>query len=130
MSQYLSRIEGPPPKRNVAGSTPVWDARKSAVSLYFLRVYSFFVANTLYKLLSKLVAFYLYRNSIFLRTVLVVWLAKTFLFLMKNRRFSLILLTLFEISHLIDFEVFASRVALSSLATGILEAPATSYRCH
>ena len=28
--------------------------------------YSFFVANTLYKLLSKLVAFYLYRNSIFL----------------------------------------------------------------
>ena len=72
----------------------------------------------------------LYRNSIFLRTVLVVWLANTFLFLMKNRRFSLILLTLFEISHLIDFEVFASRVALSSLATGILEAPATSYRCH
>ena len=27
-SQYLSRIEGSPPKRNVAGSIPVWDASK------------------------------------------------------------------------------------------------------
>ena len=26
MSPYLSRIEGPPPKRNVAGSIPVGDA--------------------------------------------------------------------------------------------------------
>ena len=33
MSQYLSRIEGSPPKRNVAGSTPVWDATNSAESL-------------------------------------------------------------------------------------------------
>ena len=33
MSQYLSRIEGPPPKRNVAGSTPVWDATNNAESL-------------------------------------------------------------------------------------------------
>ena len=32
-SQYLSRIEGSPPKRNVAGSTPVWDATNSAESL-------------------------------------------------------------------------------------------------
>ena len=47
---------------------------------------------------------------------MVVWLANTFLFLMKNRRFSLILLRVFEISYLIDFEVFASKVALSSLA--------------
>ena len=26
MSQYLSRIEGPPPKRNAVGSIPIWDA--------------------------------------------------------------------------------------------------------
>lgn len=25
VSQYLSRIEGSPPKRNAAGSIPVWD---------------------------------------------------------------------------------------------------------
>ena len=35
MSQYLSRIEGSPPKRNVAGSIPVWDATNSAESLIF-----------------------------------------------------------------------------------------------
>ena len=34
-SQYLSRIEGSPPKRNVAGSIPVWDATNSAESLIF-----------------------------------------------------------------------------------------------
>ena len=27
VSQYLSRIEGSPPKRNAAGSIPVWDVR-------------------------------------------------------------------------------------------------------
>ena len=26
MSQYLSRIEGSPPKRNAVGSIPIWDA--------------------------------------------------------------------------------------------------------
>ena len=35
MSQYLSRIEGSPPKRNAAGSIPVWDATNSAESLIF-----------------------------------------------------------------------------------------------
>ena len=29
MSQYLSRIEGSPPKRNAVGSIPIWDATRS-----------------------------------------------------------------------------------------------------
>ena len=29
MSQYLSRIEGSPPKRNAVGSIPIWDAMRS-----------------------------------------------------------------------------------------------------
>ena len=33
MFQYLSRIEGPPPKRNVAGSIPVWNANRFLESL-------------------------------------------------------------------------------------------------
>ena len=40
---YLSRIEGPPPKRNAAGSTPVMDASKQRCKPLFSRVYSFFV---------------------------------------------------------------------------------------
>ena len=28
MSQYLSWIEGSPPKRNAVGSNPIWDAKK------------------------------------------------------------------------------------------------------
>ena len=30
VSQYLSRIEGSPPKRNAAGSIPVWDVWKKS----------------------------------------------------------------------------------------------------
>lgn len=40
---YLSRIEGPPPKRNAAGSIPVMDASKQRCKPLFSRVYSFFV---------------------------------------------------------------------------------------
>lgn len=44
---YLSRIEGPPPKRNAAGSTPVMDASKQRCKPLFLRVYSFLnITNT------------------------------------------------------------------------------------
>lgn len=42
-SQYLSRIEGSPPKRNVAGSTPVWDATNNAESLDFSRFSAFLI---------------------------------------------------------------------------------------
>lgn len=41
-SQYLSRIEGSPPKRNAAGSIPVMDASKQRCKPLFSRVYSFF----------------------------------------------------------------------------------------
>ena len=34
MSRYLSRIEGSPPKRNVAGSIPVRDATKAEPKRY------------------------------------------------------------------------------------------------
>ena len=34
MSRYLSRIEGSPPKRNVAGSIPVRDATSEWTSLH------------------------------------------------------------------------------------------------
>ena len=37
MSLYLSRIEGPPPKRNAPGSNPGRDATKNAESLDFSR---------------------------------------------------------------------------------------------
>ena len=47
MSQYLSRIEGPPPKRNVAGSIPVWDARNNAESLDFYWFSAFFIYDSL-----------------------------------------------------------------------------------
>ena len=43
MSQYLSRIEGPPPKRNVAGSIPVWDATNNVESLDFSRFSAFLI---------------------------------------------------------------------------------------
>ena len=43
MSSYLSRIEGPPPKRNVAGSIPVGDATNNAESLDFSRFSAFFI---------------------------------------------------------------------------------------
>ena len=33
MSQYLSRIEGSPPKRNAVGSIPIWDAKNFAGNL-------------------------------------------------------------------------------------------------
>ena len=42
MSSYLSRIEGSPPKRNVAGSIPVGDATNSAESLDFTGFSAFF----------------------------------------------------------------------------------------
>ncbi len=41
MSLYLSRIEGPPPKRNAPGSNPGRDATKNAESLCFSRVFGF-----------------------------------------------------------------------------------------
>ena len=44
MSSYLSRIEGPPPKRNAPGSNPGEDATKNAESLVSqgFRLYFFF----------------------------------------------------------------------------------------
>lgn len=36
MSLYLSRIEGPPPKRNAGGSTPPKDDKKTLPSVVFL----------------------------------------------------------------------------------------------
>ena len=47
MSSYLSRIEGPPPKRNVAGSIPVGDATNNAESLDFSRFSAFFIYDSL-----------------------------------------------------------------------------------
>ncbi len=34
MSQYLSRIEGSPPKRNAVGSIPIWDAKNPYTIVY------------------------------------------------------------------------------------------------
>ena len=49
-SQYLSRIEGSPPKRNVAGSTPVWDAINSAESLILQGFQRFLIYGFLFTL--------------------------------------------------------------------------------
>lgn len=49
-SQYLSRIEGSPPKRNVAGSTPVWDATNSAESLILQGFQRFLIYGFLFTL--------------------------------------------------------------------------------
>ena len=48
-SQYLSRIEGSPPKRNAAGSIPVMDASKQRCKPLFSRVYSFFCLAVLFR---------------------------------------------------------------------------------
>ena len=45
-SQYLSWIEGPPPKRNAEGSSPFWDAKNNAESLY-LQGFSAFIIFSL-----------------------------------------------------------------------------------
>ena len=50
MSLYLSRIEGPPPKRNAPGSNPGRDATKNAESLCFSRVFGFIFIYTCYNL--------------------------------------------------------------------------------
>lgn len=43
MSLYLSRIEGPPPKRNAPGSNPGRDATNNAESLDFSRFSAFLI---------------------------------------------------------------------------------------
>lgn len=50
MSLYLSRIEGPPPKRNAPGSNPGRDATKNAESLCFSRVFGFIFYLSLLRL--------------------------------------------------------------------------------
>lgn len=42
-SQYLSWIEGPPPKRNAEGSSPFWDATNNAESLCLQGFSAFFM---------------------------------------------------------------------------------------
>ena len=42
MSQYLSWIEGPPPKRNAVGSNPIWDAKNNATNPHKHWVCGFF----------------------------------------------------------------------------------------
>lgn len=59
MSPYLSRIEGPPPKRNVAGSIPVGDATNNAESLDFSRFSAFFIYGFL-SLLKRNISFLIF----------------------------------------------------------------------
>ena len=44
MSSYLSRIEGPPPKRNAPGSNPGEDATNNAESLYLQGFSALFIS--------------------------------------------------------------------------------------
>ena len=46
-SPYLSRIEGPPPKRNVAGSIPVGDAIKTLPKAFIYQGFRFFLYSPL-----------------------------------------------------------------------------------